>query len=98
MLVGFTNTPIEPGVPPSQWKDTSRITDPEVIKHSYNGSWLGRSCGASYSPTPIANSWGILVISGEHDVPPCGYGEEQTDVVMTKNGQLTINSVIAYVP
>jgi len=98
MLLGFTDHALEVAVAPGAWVTGSSNLSVPALEHSYYGHWLGRSCGAGWSPTPVQNKWGILAIPGKHTVPPSGIGEEQTEVVMTKNGPITINSIISYVP
>lgn len=61
--------------------------------HSYDGTWLGRSCGARWKTEgSVEDNLGILVTPGEHGVD---FSNEfyENKILHTKNGVITINSI-----
>jgi hypothetical protein len=88
MKIGFSDVDVG---------DTKTDT-PERLRHSYDGTWLGRSCGARWSANPnVINKMGILVVPGAQGVDFSDAFHENK-ILHTKNGTITINSIKQYAP
>lgn len=93
MKIGFGDLDLNTPLPSdAQGRQLRR----EEVLFSYDGTWLGRSCGARWAPLGSNQPHNGILVEPGSTRPPVSNAKEETVVLVTKNGTITINSIKSY--